>query len=124
MWMKSIGLAAMLATFSIAAAYADEHAYARTDTVLRSEPESSAHVVSRVPANAELRIGHCTDNWCYAHLGEKSGYVKVAVLDFEDTGHTVIERTYVEPTYVYPGPYYGPGFYCCGLGWHRPYWRR
>jgi len=135
MWKKSIALAGLMAVFGMGVARADTVAYAVAATSLRSDPSTRANIVARVPANAELAIGHCTQGWCFAHLGSKSGYVTASALDFnDDDGGTVVERTYVEPTYVYPGYYpgpyfYGPGPYWGGYyhgGWHGGHgpWRR
>jgi uncharacterized protein YraI len=133
--MKSqIILAGMIAILGIGAARADNLAYATSATVLRTDPSTRSQVVAKVAANTELSVGHCTQGWCFAHIGSKSGYVSASMLDFDDDHGTVVERTYVEPTYVYPdyypGPFvYGPGFYWGG-GYHHGWrggpgpWRR
>jgi len=124
MWKLPIALAGAIALFGLSAAEASDIAYTTGATVLRRDPSTQARAVANLPRNAELDISHCGDGWCFAHFGDKSGYVAESRLEFEETGgDTVIERTYVEPTYVYPGPYvYGPGFYCCRGGpdrhWH------
>jgi uncharacterized protein YraI len=125
---KSIALAGLLAVIGIGVARADTVAYATSATNLRADPSTRSSVIAKIPANAELVVGHCTQGWCFAHLGRRSGYVAESQLDFNDNGGTVVERTYVEPEYVYPdyypGYYYGPGLYWGGYyggyrgGWH------
>jgi uncharacterized protein YraI len=129
--MKQIVFASVMTTLVMSAAHADDIAYATESTVLRSGPSTKDHVITRVPANAELSVEHCSQGWCRAQLGSKSGYVALSMLDFNDApvgshSATVIERTYIEPTYVYPGYYpgpyfYGPGIYF-GAGYHH-HWR-
>jgi hypothetical protein len=128
-------LAGLAAILSVCAARADDRAYANGPTVLRSAPDTQAHVIKRVDANTEFAIDHCSKGWCYAHVGRDGGYVAESVLSFNDgqsSDHVVVERTYVDPDYVYPGYYYpgyvyGPGIYVGG-GWHGGwhgghYWR-
>jgi uncharacterized protein YraI len=139
--IKQIVFASVMTTLAVSAAYAGDIAYATDSTVLRSGPSTKDHVITRVPANAELGVEHCSQGWCHAQLGSKSGYVALSMLDFNaptvSSGHrTVVERTYIEPEYAdvypdyYPGPFvYGSGFYIGGgyyHGWHggAGYWRR
>jgi uncharacterized protein YraI len=129
MWIKSLALAGLIAVCAFSAAEAESIAYTTSSTVLRSDPSSSAQVVATLPKDSELSIGHCTNGWCLAHFGTRSGYVSTSRLDFADSGDTagtVVERTYVYPDY-YPGPYaYGPPVFCCGYyhGYGHHYWRR
>ena len=129
MWKTPIILAGLVGLFGIGAAQAETLAYAVNSTALRTDPSSRSHVVASVPANAELTIGHCTSGWCFAHMGDRSGYVAASALDFDNEGGTVVEPSYVDPGY-YPGPYvYGPSFYW-GPGYYHGWhggpgrWRR
>ena len=75
---------------------------------MRAAPSPHARIVQRIPANAQIDLGSCSDNWCNASWRDIFGYVPVQAVE---AAAYQAPRPAIVPVPVIIGGY--------GYGYHR-----
>ena len=130
--MRRLLLAAGLSVGLVGPSFADP-AITTAWSNMRRAPNAHSHIVQSVPANAEIDLQNCGDNWCYASWRNAFGYIPAfavaqagpppGAVGAPPTGivgapPVVIAAPpiVVGPAFGWGGPYVGGGW---GYGWRR-----
>jgi hypothetical protein len=79
------------------------------DTTMRAAPSRHARVVQEIPAQAQIDVTDCGDDWCAASWRDLDGFVRVEAIGPNEAPLYRPRRYYGGPVIV--GPVFGFGYY-------------